>query len=285
MQIHCVNAERKLAGVVTSIGRSPKSWRNWMVLQLDVSSDVEGAQTHESLFWIETVLSSYLNQKECVAFFCNEHSAHIFCKGISREVFQHAADHICSLLSDESGFKADYKIFDVYDTGFSYVRNIYDRLDEILKIPMAALGENILEELHKTHDQFYFEKEGEQDEKVQGAGAKVLLVEDDPVTRWMVKSTLKDECDLVMAPTAHQAFSKVQAFNPDVVFLDIDLPDQSGKEVLSWIMRNDPGMSVVMFSSHNSPDIIADTLSEGACGFVSKPFLKSDLMDYIRMHA
>lgn len=86
------------------------------------------------------------------------------------------------------------------------------------------------------------------------------------------------------APTAHQAFAKFQAFQPDVVFLDIDLPDKNGREVLSWIMHNDPGVTVVMFSSNSSLDNISQSIEEGASGFIAKPFLKESLLHYIRNH-
>ncbi|HOO82434.1 MAG TPA: response regulator [Alphaproteobacteria bacterium] len=82
--------------------------------------------------------------------------------------------------------------------------------------------------------------------KDQKPGAvRVLLVEDDPVTRWMVRSALKKECEFVTAQSANNAFGLYASYQPDVVFLDIDLPDGNGHDVLKWIMRNDPGACVV----------------------------------------
>jgi CheY-like chemotaxis protein len=111
--------------------------------------------------------------------------------------------------------------------------------------------------------------------------AKVLLVEDDPVTRWMVRHALKNECQLATAATANRAFALYPSWKPDIVFLDINLPDNNGLAVLEWIKRNDPGACVVMFSSINNMDSIAGALETGANGFVAKPFLKESLVHYI----
>lgn len=111
---------------------------------------------------------------------------------------------------------------------------------------------------------------------------RVLLVEDDPVTRWMVRSALKDECRLATAPTANQAFTVCQTYRPDVVFLDMNLPDKNGTEVLKWIMRNDPGVCVVVFSGCGDMHVISGALENGARGFIPKPFEKKNFLHYIK---
>ena len=114
---------------------------------------------------------------------------------------------------------------------------------------------------------------------------RVLLIEDDPVTRWIVRKSLRHACRFATAPTASQAYAMFQSFQPDIVFLDINLPDQSGRAVLEWILRNDPGVRVIMFSSNDNLDNIAQTLEKGASGFIAKPFLKEELLHYVRGEA
>jgi two-component system chemotaxis response regulator CheY len=111
---------------------------------------------------------------------------------------------------------------------------------------------------------------------------KVLLVEDDPVTRWLVRQALKNECHLATASTAYRALTLYMSWQPDLVFLDINLPDHNGLELLEWIIHRDPHASVVMFSSLNTADLIAKALKNGAQGFITKPFLKENLLDYVR---
>lgn len=115
--------------------------------------------------------------------------------------------------------------------------------------------------------------------------AKVLLVEDDPVTRWMVRNALKHECDLATVSEGHKAFEMYASYQPDIVFLDINLPDANGYDVLEWIIHNDPGAAVVMFSSNDNLDNIASSMDQGARGFIAKPFLKEQLLHYIHNHA
>ncbi|MES2729626.1 MAG: response regulator [Pseudomonadota bacterium] len=110
---------------------------------------------------------------------------------------------------------------------------------------------------------------------------RVLLIEDDPLTRWMVRCALKDECRLLTAACANQAFSVCQSYRPDVVFLDMHLPDKNGDVVLQWIMRNDPGVRVIIFSGTVNETSLAHALESGAHGFIPKPFVKQDFMHYI----
>lgn len=117
-----------------------------------------------------------------------------------------------------------------------------------------------------------------------GDQIKVLLVEDDPVTRWMVRTGLKEECVFATANHVQQAMDLYVSFQPDIVFLDIQLPDGDGYDVLDWIMWHDPGAYVVMFSSHNDLDNIMKSFENGANGFVAKPFIKDTLLHYIQSH-
>ena len=114
---------------------------------------------------------------------------------------------------------------------------------------------------------------------------KVLLVEDDPVTRWMVRTGLKEECVFATANHVQQAMDLYVSYAPHIVFLDIQLPDGSGYEVLDWIMWHDPEAYVVMFSSHNDLDNIMKAFESGANGFIAKPFLKDTLLHYIHSHS
>lgn len=112
---------------------------------------------------------------------------------------------------------------------------------------------------------------------------KVLLIEDDPVTRWMVRLALKGECTLATAQDAGKAIRIYQAYQPDLVLLDIGLPDRNGKDLLSRLMLIDPGAYIVMFSSLGSRENIAETVQKGAKGFIAKPFRKKEIMAHLHV--
>ncbi len=112
---------------------------------------------------------------------------------------------------------------------------------------------------------------------------KVLLVEDDPVTRWLVRVALKGECVLLTAPDAGKAINSYHTHKPDMVLLDIGLPDCDGKELLTRLIHMDPGAYVVMFSSQDEPQNIFETIQNGAKGFIVKPFSKDAILEHVEI--
>ena len=69
---------------------------------------------------------------------------------------------------------------------------------------------------------------------------------------------------------------------PDVVFLDIDLPDMSGHDVLSKIFALDPEAYIIMFSGNGDRGNVLKAIERGAKGFVGKPFSQDKLTHYIQ---
>ncbi|WMN60064.1 response regulator [Pseudoalteromonas xiamenensis] len=59
---------------------------------------------------------------------------------------------------------------------------------------------------------------------------------------------------------------------PNVIFLDIELPDTDGTSILEYINYNYPNIHVVMCSGHNSLENVQNTWELGAKGFIAKPF-------------
>lgn len=109
----------------------------------------------------------------------------------------------------------------------------------------------------------------------------VMIVEDDPMTRRMVSHAFKDSYAVVTAANAHDAIANYLLYAPDIVFLDIGLPDASGFEVLKDIVATDAEAYVVMFSGNSYLDNVTAALSSGAAGFIAKPFKKENLERYV----
>jgi DNA-binding NarL/FixJ family response regulator len=112
--------------------------------------------------------------------------------------------------------------------------------------------------------------------------AHVLVVEDDPLTRRIVAHALREAYAMISACNAQEAVAEYLSYAPDAVFLDIGLPDISGFDVLDQIMKVDPDAFVVMFSSNDYPENVQRAHAAGAKGFVSKPFKKEMLKNYIQ---
>ncbi len=281
MEILSVNAQTKLTGVVSAIGRNPLSWQGWFSLHITMAN-LDDDRQQECLLWTKSIIESYLQDTEGRVFFCGNNHIHILCKSTGQAILEETGTQICELFYAENGMLATYQIYNLATDGFSYAQRVLEENDDIFSIPVSALSglENSIENKISEIGRIGAEKRVMNHQDY----TKVLLVEDDPVTRWMVRNALKYECQFATAPTANKAFAMYSSYQPDIVFLDINLPDKNGYEVLEWIMRNDPGACVVMFSSNDNLDNITGALEDGASGFIAKPFLKESLLHYIHNH-
>lgn len=102
----------------------------------------------------------------------------------------------------------------------------------------------------------------------------ILIVDDVGTVRNFLHQTLIhfgiNEID--EAPNARVCLEKTQQKQYDIVFLDIELPDGDGKDILETIQQQAPGTNVVMVSAHSTVDNVKDAIERGAKGFVVKPF-------------
>ncbi|MGH1377949.1 MAG: response regulator [Alphaproteobacteria bacterium] len=279
MEIISVNAETKLFSLASSIGRSPQSWRGWHSLRVSLDGLDDNTQS-ECLFWVKSLISSYLKDAEGRVYFYENNAIHIVCKSVPTDVLEQTGQQIYDLAQSESSACITYHIYDLTKDGEAYAQEILEQQNNIF----YNSSKNTID-LDNYVDKHITPKGDVKSDKISTERTKVLLVEDDPVTRWLVRNSIKDDCDFATAPTASKAFTLYSVYQPDVMFLDIDLPDKSGYEVLEWVMKNDPGANVIMFSSQSNMDNITNALEVGAKGFVGKPFIKKQLLEYIHGNA
>ena len=114
--------------------------------------------------------------------------------------------------------------------------------------------------------------------------AEILLVDDEPALRELMKVALGPEYSFVEAGDLDAALELVRSRAPDVVLLDLMLPGGSGFDVLRAV-REDPalaGVRVVVVSAWHSPDDRRAASDLGADGFLGKPFSLDDLVATVR---
>lgn len=109
---------------------------------------------------------------------------------------------------------------------------------------------------------------------------EILIVEDDLFSQTLVKKAIGDY-RVSVAEDGQGAVLAYVKTAPDICFLDIELPDISGHEVLRKIRRLDEDAFVVMLSGNGDRENILRALDFGAQGFVGKPFSKEKLLQYI----
>lgn len=111
---------------------------------------------------------------------------------------------------------------------------------------------------------------------------KVLIVDDDSFSALLVDKNLRRDHTVLTVNSGAEAIQTYFSQAPDIVFLDINLPDLSGHEVLQFILSIDPTAFIVMLSGNSDQDNILHAVKDGAKGFVAKPFTRKKLLEYIR---
>ncbi|MFO8043611.1 MAG: response regulator transcription factor [Alkalispirochaeta sp.] len=112
-------------------------------------------------------------------------------------------------------------------------------------------------------------------------GATILVVEDEPDVRDILEYLFTVEgYTVLVASSAGAAWQNVSTGNPDLVILDVELPDESG---LAFCRRVKPlGIPVIMVSSHDRDDEVVAGLETGADDYVRKPFNNRELLLRVR---
>jgi two-component system chemotaxis response regulator CheB len=105
---------------------------------------------------------------------------------------------------------------------------------------------------------------------------RVLIVDDAVVVRRMVGDVLAADPDIEVAgaaATGRIALAKIPQVNPDVITLDVEMPDMDGLQTLAQIRKTHPKLPVIMFSTltERGASATLDALSLGATDYVTKP--------------
>ncbi|HEY7697984.1 MAG TPA: response regulator transcription factor [Vicinamibacteria bacterium] len=105
--------------------------------------------------------------------------------------------------------------------------------------------------------------------------ARILLVDDHEIIRKGLRSVLEARKDWEIvgeATTGRDAVKKVEELKPDVVVMDISMPELNGLEAVRQIVKLSPRTEVLVLTMHESEDLVREVLEAGARGYL----LKSD---------
>jgi DNA-binding NarL/FixJ family response regulator len=114
---------------------------------------------------------------------------------------------------------------------------------------------------------------------------KVVIVDDHAGVRTGIKNLLKTAKDMVVVGeggNGAEAIELVASRNPDILLLDIELPDQRGDIVMRRIRDLHPNIKVLAVSSYSDRDYILGMLENGASGYITKDEAPIMLLDAIR---
>jgi two-component system chemotaxis response regulator CheY len=110
---------------------------------------------------------------------------------------------------------------------------------------------------------------------------ELMMIEDDVFSSKLVENVLQKKYAITSLKEANHALDTYARIAPDLLFLDINLPDVTGHEMLERILAIDPDAYVVMLSGNADQKNITQAMSKGAKGFIAKPFTREKLFQYL----
>ncbi len=106
-----------------------------------------------------------------------------------------------------------------------------------------------------------------------GKMRSVLIVDDEIGVRQSLKLLLKNDYEVFLAKDAAEAFSQIKEHSPEVILLDVTLPDMDGLRALERIKQDHPDVIViVMTGTILTEEKVLEAKRFGAYGYVTKPF-------------
>ncbi len=114
---------------------------------------------------------------------------------------------------------------------------------------------------------------------------RILIVDDHAVVRSGLRMLLQAEDDLEPvgeAGTARDAILEARSLKPDVILLDVVMPDQSGLEVIPQLLHERPETKILVLSMQDDPQYVRQAFSAGASGYVLKEAADTDLVAAVR---
>lgn len=112
-------------------------------------------------------------------------------------------------------------------------------------------------------------------------GKKVLVVDDAAFMRMMLKDILiKNGYEIAgEAANGQQGYEKYMELKPDIVTLDITMPDVDGLKCIKMIRGADPKAQVIMCSAMGQQAMVIEAIQSGARDFIVKPFQPDRVLD------
>ncbi len=114
--------------------------------------------------------------------------------------------------------------------------------------------------------------------------ASVIIVDDSPVNRKLLRNLLEKEGYEVIgeAVNGKEGYDEFVKRSPDVVTLDVSMPEMNGIEALQHIKSHNPKAKVIILSAEGQQEMKEEAEKHGADGFVTKPYQKAQILDAIK---
>ncbi len=114
---------------------------------------------------------------------------------------------------------------------------------------------------------------------------KVLLIDDHHLVRKGIRLLLEDTDDIDVVGEAgdgKDGLEKIKVLSPDLLLVDISMPEMNGIEMVSIVKKDYPSIKSLMLSMHNSEEYVLKSLEAGALGYILKDSTQEDMLKAIR---
>ena len=114
---------------------------------------------------------------------------------------------------------------------------------------------------------------------------RILVADDDKQVRQILKIFLtRQGYHVDEAENGAQALAIIDSARPDLVFLDIVMPDLNGIETLHWIRQKYPELSVIIMTGMNQEEVWKKAMLSGATDYITKPFSYEQLRANLNLY-
>jgi len=116
-------------------------------------------------------------------------------------------------------------------------------------------------------------------------GIKILLVDDHEIVRYGLRSLIEEQPDMEVvgdAENGRTAVDLAHQLKPDVVIMDISMPDMNGFEATRRIRKKNPNTKIIVLSMHHKRQFVIDMLKAGVSGYILKTKVHDDLIRAVK---
>jgi DNA-binding NarL/FixJ family response regulator len=114
---------------------------------------------------------------------------------------------------------------------------------------------------------------------------RVMVVDDHPIVRQGLVGVLEDEADLEVVGafgSAREAIGHVQRLQPDVVLLDLEMPELDGVEAIPLLLREKESLAILVFTAYDTEERVLGALRGGAKGYLLKGASSDEIARAVR---